>query len=82
MNQEYFKTFDLGTAAALMVYGYELDSLVRDNPRKVEFVFRKDGRKKGISDIVEEYFADKLEVPALSFFNAIKTLKNRIYSSE
>ncbi len=77
-NQD-FMTFDLGCASALVSSGLELVSLDKSNPKKVQFVFK---REAGIEKIVNDYFADKLEVKARKFFDDIKSIKNRIYSSE
>mgnify|MGYP001575262633 CR=1 FL=1 len=72
-----YQTYDLGCAAALISAGFELESLDKANPRKVLFLFRA---KVEIKAIVDDYWADKLEVKARGFFDNIKMLKNRIYS--
>ena len=72
-----FYTFDLGVSAALISAGFELISLDKANPRKVQFVFR---REIGIEKIVDDYWADRLEIKARTFFDNVKMLKNRIYS--
>lgn len=74
---KFFNTFDLGAAASLVTADFELVTLDKSNPRKVQFVFRWTA---GIEKVVDEYWADKLEVKARSFFDNIKMLKNRIYS--
>jgi hypothetical protein len=73
----HFYTFDLGCSAALISAGFELVSLDKTNPRKVQFVFRKE---IGIEKVVDDYWADRLEVKARTFFDNVKMLKNRIYS--
>ena len=73
----YFYTFDLGCSAALISAGFELVSLDKANPRKVQFIFR---REIGIKKVVDDYWADRLEVKARAFFDNVKMLKNRIYS--
>ena len=74
----YFYTFDLGCASALVSGGFELVSLDKENPRKVQFIFK---RKVGMDEVVNDYFSDKLKVRARTLFDNIKMLKNRIYSS-
>jgi len=76
-NDGYFYTYDLGCSSALISAGFELISLDKANPRKVQFIFR---RKNGIDKIVDNYWADHLEVKARAFFDNVKMLKNRIYS--
>ena len=72
-----FTTYDLGISAALLCAGFELVSVEKENPRKALFVFR---RVDGIEEITDGYLSDKLEVKARSFFDAIKALKNKLYS--
>lgn len=73
-----FYTHDLGCAAALMSLDFDLLSLERANPRKVQFRFRK---AKTIDEMANEYFLGKLTIKARLMFDNIKTLKNMIYSS-
>ena len=70
-------TFDLGAAASLVTGGFKLVSLDKSNPRKVQFIFC---REVGIEKVVDDYWADHLEVKARAFFDNVKMLKNRIYS--
>ncbi len=72
-----FSTFDLGCSAALISADFELVSLDKANPRKVQFIFR---REIGIEKVVDDYWADRLQVKARAFFDNVKMLKNRIYS--
>lgn len=76
-TNDYYFTYDLGCSSALISAGFELVSLDKTNPRKVQFIFR---REVGIEKVVDEYWADRLEVKARAFFDNIKMLKNRIYS--
>lgn len=70
-------TYDLGVSAALTCAGFQLLQIEKTNPRKALFVFH---RADGIDEIADQYFADRLEVKARAFFDAIKALKNRLYS--
>lgn len=74
----YFSTFDLGCSTALISVGFELIRLDKTNPRKVQFIFRG---VAGIEKVVDDYWADRLEVKARAFFDNVKMLKNRIYSA-
>jgi len=74
---DYFYTFDLGAAASLVTAGFELVSLDKSNPKKAQFIFR---REIGIEKVVDDFWADRLEVKARAFFDNIKMLKNRLYS--
>jgi hypothetical protein len=75
--QDFLSTYDLGCSSALVSCGFELVSLDKSNPRKVQFIFR---REIGIEKVVDDYWADRLETKARTFFDNVKMLKNRIYS--
>ncbi|MSU44959.1 hypothetical protein EXS45_02155 [Candidatus Nomurabacteria bacterium] len=73
----YWATFDLGCSAALISAGFELASLEKSNPGKVHFIFLK---SNNIEKVVADYWADRLEVKARTFFDNTKMIKNRLYS--
>jgi len=75
----FYSTYDLGCSSALVNSGFELVSLNKSNPKKVQFIFQ---RKDGIEKIVDDYFSNRLELKARGFFDDIKSIKNRLYSSE
>ena|SRR3989344_786446 len=76
---QVWTSYDLGVSAALICAGFELLSLNKENPHKSLFVFR---RTDGIEEVVDLYWSDRLDIKARSFFDAIKALKNRLYSSD
>ena len=73
-----FSTFDLGLATTLTTLGYKLLELDKTNPKKVRFVFKEE---KNIEQTMLKYWNDEITLPALSLFNNLKTLKNRLYSN-
>lgn len=77
-DTSHFLNYDIGLSSALTTLHYELLTLNRDNPRKIGFVFL---RTPELEDTAQEYFAGRLMLDARSFFENIKMLKNRIYSS-
>jgi len=77
MDQE-FSTFDLGLATVLVTLGYELLELEKSNPKKVRFIFK---REENIEQIMNDFWNDKIKLPAQTLFNNQKMLKNRIYSN-
>lgn len=76
-GDEVYATYDLGCATALVTADFTLLALDKINPRKVQFIFR---REVGIEKIVDDYWADRLTIKARAFFDNTKMLKNRIYS--
>ena len=79
MNQNEFSTFDLGLATVLVTLNYELLELDRSNPKKIKFVFKGE---ENTEKVVNDYFNDRIKLPALTLFNNQKNLKSRIYSGE
>ncbi len=76
-DKDGYFTFDLGCASAAITAGFVLVSFGKTNPHKVQFIFR---REDGIEKVVDDYWADRLEVKARTYFDNTKMLKNRIYS--
>ncbi len=76
--ETYFYSYDLGIVASLISDGFELISIDKQNPQKVLFIVR---RTPDLDDKLNAYFSDLLMVPARSFFENVKMLKNRIYNS-
>lgn len=81
MNQQLqqYRSYDLGLASALVHVGFVLMELDRSNGRKVEFIFEKTPE---LEDAVSRFWSGKLSVDAQGYFEAIRSVKNRIYSSE
>lgn len=78
-QQDFITTYDLGISSALLSANFELISMDKTNPKKVQFIFR---RETGIEKVVDDYFADKLKIKARTFFDNIKAIKNKMYSNE
>ena len=76
---EVFATTDLGIAAALLTAEFELLNLDKSDPRKVKFVF---SRADGISKVADDFWSNRLEQRVRSFWDNVKTLKNRLYSND
>lgn len=72
-----FTTYDLGVSTALLCLGFEILSIEKQNPKKALFVFKKED---GIEDFANQYFSDRLELRARSYFDHLKALKNQLYS--
>lgn len=78
-SKEYYQSADLGLATALCCKGYNLYTLDKQDPRKVSFIFK---RSFGIEEDADAYWSKDLEIKARDYFDTLRTLKNRIYSSE
>lgn len=77
-SQDIFITFDIGLAAALITLGYELKTVDKTNIKKSRFMIKRD---EHIDKMINEFWSNKLLLPARTLIENIKMLKNRIYSS-
>lgn len=71
----YYSTSDLACAGVLSLY-FPLDSLDKQNPHKVLFIFKRD---QHLDKILEAYWQGQLQVEPRAFFNQIKLIKSRLY---
>lgn len=76
-SNEQFITYDIGLASALVTLGYTLWDVDKSNPKKSQFIFRRD---EHIDKMINQYWDDKLTLPARSLLDNQKMLKNRLYS--
>jgi hypothetical protein len=76
-SNEQFITYDIGLAATLVTLGYNLVDVDKTNPRKSQFMFRRDEQ---IDKMVNKYWDNSLNLPARSLVDNLKMLKNRLYS--
>jgi hypothetical protein len=77
LNGELYASSDLSLISALYLYGYEIDSIDKENPRKAVFCVKRDER---LNEVLQAYFSNSLKVNALTYFNAIKAVKSRLYN--
>jgi hypothetical protein len=78
MHHKTVKIHDLGLTAALATLGHEVLETKRDTGGRTYFVF---AQSKELTDDMNSYWADALNVHARKFFDNIKMLKSRIYGS-
>ena len=76
---EFFMTFDLGLTCALFCLEHELHALAKGREtNKSQFIFRRD---KTLDRDIEAYWNGQLKIDARTYFDAIRCVKNRLYSS-
>lgn len=73
--EQLYVVHDLGLAGALVTCAHEMTRLVRLSPTKCSFEFRHSPEL--IKD-VEAYFQRNLGVDAATFWDEVRTLKNRM----
>lgn len=74
-TNEGFQTSDLALTATLVVFGYWIKSIDK-NDRRAVFLIVPD---KDLDTIVDDYYNRKLQVDPLEYFNALKNVKTRLY---
>lgn len=74
-DEKIYKTSDLGVGAAWLASGAFLHHLEPIDERRVSFVFHG----TGLDEIEKCYWQRNMKLDALSHFDAIKQLKNRLY---
>jgi len=77
VDDKFFITTDLGIASALITANFELLELDKSDSRKIKFVF---SRADGIVKVADDFWSNRLEQKVRSFWDNVKTLKNRLYS--
>ena len=75
-QNDYFETSDLPLCTTLCCFGYEIDSISKQE-RKATFLIIKDER---LESLVKKYWTHQLQVEPMSFFNFLKEIKSRIYN--
>ncbi len=79
-----FRVADLGVAAALMCFGFELQSIDNANTQKQTFLFEFE---KGIDDLAQDHWRDdeddeQLVLPTQHYFEALMELQHKLRGEE
>lgn len=77
-EKDFYKTADLALAAAISLF-YPIEAINRQNPRKAQFVFKREG---GLDELIEAYWKGELRVNPQAYFNALRIIKARLYGEE
>lgn len=75
---DFYRSSDLAIISALSCYGYQVETIDKQNPNKAIFLIKRDEQ---LDNLIQQYFTHKLLVDPVSFFNFLKELKNRIYNA-
>ncbi|NMC51524.1 hypothetical protein GYA54_02210 [Candidatus Kuenenbacteria bacterium] len=76
-ENDFFRHQDICLIATLCSYGYAVDAIDKQNPKKVVFIVKRDEK---IDEITQQYWTNELLVEPKAFFNYLKELKTRIYN--
>jgi len=72
-----FSSYDMGLCAGLVSIGYSLLRIDKSRGAKALFLFEN---SEEIIEAAQQYWRGELQVDALSYFNALKNVKNQLYS--
>jgi hypothetical protein len=75
--ENYFYNEDIEVASALLCRGYKLIDIVPHTRTKMTFVFKS---HQTITDAVDGFWSNRIDVRPLEFANHRKNLKTRIFS--
>lgn len=73
---EIFSTQELSLVAALLSWGFPLDSIDKTNPSKVTFIFI---RNSELDQAIQTYWDNSGRISPKIYFNALREVKSRIY---
>lgn len=74
--KNYYYSNDIDVASTLICKGYELTDITPISHNKATFVFKN---HPAITDAVEGFWSNRIEVRPLEFANVRKNLKSRIF---
>ena len=77
-TDKYFKTSDLALGATLCYLGYAIEAIEKISYSKSLFLINKDDKLDGL---IKDFWAHKLQVEPVAFFNSLKEIKNRLYDN-
>ena len=72
---DFYSSADLALSAAISLF-YSLEAIDRQNPRKAQFLFKRDDQ---LDALVESYWRGELRVSPQAYFNALRVIKARLY---
>ena len=78
-EKELYRTADLALASAIFLY-YPVEAIDRGlNSRKAYFLFKRDTE---LDELVESFWRGELKVEPQAYFQALRTIKARLYGEE
>ncbi len=74
-----FSSYDIGMCAGLVSIGYTLLRVDKTHGAKALFLFENSDET---IESAQMYWRGELQVDALAYFNALKNIKNQLYSQQ
>jgi len=76
IQSDFYRTADISLATAIALT-YPIEAIDRQNPRKAEFLFKK---QDGLSELIEKYWRGELRVDPNLYFQQLRIVKARLYN--
>lgn len=77
-QNKQFKTQDLNLSAVLIAKGFNLQEVLKSPNNRATFCFYS---HNDMDKVINDYWNNNLFITPQELFNALKLLKNRIYST-
>lgn len=77
-NNDFFSSTDLCLGSTLLCLGYRLEAIEKNSPKST-FIFE---RNEGLDRAIQAFWAGEIRVDPKAFFNCLKEIKARLYSTE
>ncbi len=78
-SSDPFSSYDIGMSSGLVSVGFPLLRIDRNRGTKALFLFEN---SEQLIESAQMYWRGELQVDALSYFNALKNIKNQLYSQQ
>lgn len=75
-KEKTFKSSDLSLVATIQLFGIQIQEMDRSNPERIVFVIEKSEK---LNSLIQAFWSRSLKVEPLSYFEALKATKSRIY---
>lgn len=72
----FFSSSEFALCASLVALGFTLDSIDKNNTQKVTFNFK---RTQDLDEAIQKFWNRQLLIEPISYFEAQRYLKSRIY---
>lgn len=72
-----YSTSDLALATAISLF-VPLDSVDTRDPRRAEFIFRRD---ENLDKLIEAFWKNEMRVSPQAYFSQLRLIKSRLYES-
>lgn len=77
-ENEFFETTDISLATTIYYFGAKIESIERADPSRAVFIFP---RNKELDALIQGFWSHSLQVDPLTYFNALKEVKTRLYQT-